>query len=239
MDNNFEDSFDDFGFKPLTKGLGFHHSLQEKSRIKSSLKIKSESLKSDLDLRAKKLLAPETDDSASTLTKPVTHMGDLAAFYKPSEVCHDNIPKLKEISRESVDYRFFDAPMFLRLSAWTLDLAFIFIMFLCTISSVFLLADMPFDLLSQVMLSNDILVSFAGMYVTLYFLYFSILDMTEHSSFGKFFFKIKVISTHDENLSFSGSVLRTFYSLLSFCSMGILTILSLTDQMSKTRVVQK
>ena len=35
---------DDFDFKPITKGLGFHHSLQEKSKIKSDLKLQAESL---------------------------------------------------------------------------------------------------------------------------------------------------------------------------------------------------
>lgn len=239
MDNNFEDNFDDFEFKPLTKGLGFHHSLQEKSKIKSHLKMKSDALKSDLDTRAKKLLAPEQSTPSSSFTKPVTHMGDLAAFYKSPGNDVESIPKLKEISRENVDYRFFDAPMFLRLSAWAVDITLIFLMFLCTISSVFFIADMPFDILSKVMVSSNILISFFGMYVALYLLYFSILDMTEHSSFGKALFKIKVISTHEDNLDFSTSFLRAVYSLASCCFMGMITMLSLSDQISKTRVVQK
>lgn len=235
---DFDDNMDDFDFKPITKGLGFHHSLQEKAKIKSDLKLQAESLKSDLDERAKKLLS---DGSANSLnmaqTKPSTHMGELSPFYDNAPKVED-IPKLRDVAGRQTEYRFFDAPMSLRLKAWSVDILAILTMFTTTIASLFVLADMPFDTLARVMISSDIAPSLLAIFSLFYVLYFSILDKTTHSTIGKSLFGMRLIGTRDE-MNLSLSALKSILSLVSILSMGMLTVLSIPDQLSHTRVVQK
>lgn len=231
---DFDDSMDDFDFKPITKGLGFHHSLQEKSKIKTDLKMQSESLKADLDERAKKLLGEAVPLKTQ---KNVTHMGELSPFYaEPSHV--EEIPRLRDISEKKVAYRYFDAPMGIRFKAWLIDISIVFAMFTVTVGSLFIFAEMPFDVLAKVMISSDIAPSMLAVFSLLYVLYFSILDRTPHSTVGKSLCDIRVIA-HNGELTLTQTALKSVVGLASVLSMGILTILSITDQFSKTRVIQK
>lgn len=239
MDNNFNDSFDDFDFRPITDGLGFHHSLQEKSKIKSDLKMKSEALKSDLDTRAKKLLGESMEETKVATHSSPTHMGDLSAFYNTPEKNIEEIPKLQKVVGESTDYRFFDAPMFLRFSAWLMDTMIIATMLFSIVSLAFFAVDIDLAHFSELIFSSEIGGSFLLMFGMLYLIYFSILDMTSYSSFGKAAMKIKVVSSNKEKFGFLRSFGRSLFSLVSVASMGMITMLSFSDQMTKTRVVQK
>lgn len=229
---DFDDTMDDFDFKPLTKGLGFHHSLQEKTKLKTDLKLQSESLKSDLDERAKKLLSDSSHQTMKT-----THMGELSPFYEEIPTL-DEIPSLKNITDKKIEYRYFDAPMNLRLKAWVMDMGVIITMFAVTVGSLFLLVDMPFDVLAKVMISADIAPSMLLIFSLFYVFYFSTLDKTAHSTLGKNFFNIKVIGMR-EDMTLLLSTFKCILSLFSIVSMGMLTVLSVPDQISKTRVVQK
>lgn len=231
---DFDDSMDDFDFKPITKGLGFHHSLQEKSKIKTDLKMQSESLKADLDERAKKLLG---EARPLKNNQNVTHMGELSPFYaEPSNV--DEIPRLRDIAEKKINFRYFDAPMGIRFKAWMIDISIVFTMFVLTICSLFVFAEMPFDILAKVMITNDLGPSMLAVFSLFYVLYFSTLDKTPHSTVGKSLCNIRVIGQHGE-LTLIQTTLKSLLGLVSVLSMGILTILSLTDQISKTRVIQK
>ena len=74
--NDIESIFDgDLDFKPLTKGLGFHHSVKDKKEVSQSLIQKSMELKSDLESRAT-ILNNNSNHAIST------NMGDLSPFYE-------------------------------------------------------------------------------------------------------------------------------------------------------------
>ena len=189
MANEIDDMMDDFEFKPLTKGLGFHHSLTEKSEVRKELNSRTEEIHTDIDERAKMLLKSFEEK------KEVTHMGELSPFYENVNESIEDIPKLSDkVEKETI--RFFDAPMFLRLAAYSIDLIVISIMFAMTLISIFVLADLPFDTLSSFMISNDILPSFTFIFFLFYAFYFSVLDKTEYSTVGKNLMNIKVISKY-------------------------------------------
>ena len=63
-------------FKPITDGLGFHHSVKDKKDIAISLKQKSSDLKRDLNIRTRQLA------KESKITSETNDMGELAPFYK-------------------------------------------------------------------------------------------------------------------------------------------------------------
>lgn len=230
---DFDENFDDFDFKPLTKGLGFHHSLQEKNKIKTNLKLQAESLQRDIDERAKRLLGSASQESVST-----THMGDLSPFYTDSSVNVDEIPTLNDIAHTKTEFRYYDAPMAVRLKAWLVDTLVIFSMCAISTGSLFVVSDMPLDALAKVMVSTDILVSLVAIYMLFYMFYFTTLDRTNYSTVGKNLFNLKVVA-HNSEISLKETSLKALLSLVSVLSMGMLTMLSLTDQVSKTRVVQK
>lgn len=232
---DFDENFDDFDFKPLTEGLGFHHSLQEKSKIKSSLRMQAESLKTDLDERAKRLLGDTHSDHSE---QTVNHMGDLSPFYRDNSTNVDEIPSMSDISQNTTEYRYFDAPMSLRLKAWCVDLLVIFAMFAITIGSVFVFSDMPLDSLAKFMISSEIAPSLLAIYGMFYIFYFSTLDRTNYSTIGKNLFNLKMVGSYYD-VSLRDSLLKSLLSLVSVLSMGMITMLSLTDQISKTRIVQK
>jgi uncharacterized RDD family membrane protein YckC len=111
-------------------------------------------------------------------------------------------------------------------------------MFAVTLVTIFLAADLPFDLLNKVMVSSEIVPSFILIFSLFYTFYFSITDKTAHSSFGKKLAKIKIVYD-DADMSLVKSFSRTLVSIISLLSCGVLTMLSVTDAITNTRVVQK
>lgn len=233
MNNDLEkelEALEDFDFKPITEGLGFHHSIAEKSKIKTELKSQQKSLRKDLEKRSQLLKVSHNDQRPH-----VEHMGELAAFYENPTIDTSNIaPLIKTEERPDV----VDVSMFTRFSAWIVDLLVISFMFATSIISIFALADMPYDLLNPVMISKDIVTSFGTLFLMFYIFYFSFLDKTEYSTLGKRLFNIKLIGMTKRPSLFK-TFNRTLLSLLSVFTLGLLTLLSLQDSLTDTKVVKR
>jgi uncharacterized RDD family membrane protein YckC len=239
FEQEIDDLMDEFDFKPITKGLGFHHSLAETSKIKTELNAQSIELKNELDTRSKKLLSSFGDNkktSPSIETNEVTHMGELAPFYN-QKTKQEEIPKLFE-TEEMEEIRFHNASMSHRFFAYVVDLGIILFMFAVTFVTIFIAADLPFDFINKIMVSNEILPSFILIFALFYTFYFSITDKTAHSSFGKKLLRIKIVYD-DADMSLVKSFSRTLVSIIALLSFGVLTMLSVTDAITNTRVVQK
>lgn len=231
-----EDLFEDFDFKPITKGLGFHHSLQESSQVKTDLSAQSESLKRDLEMRSEKVLS----DSINLNKTKAPNMGELAPFYEDSEKPFNKAPKLSDKLGDQIEVRFHNASTSYRAMAFMIDVIVVSSMFILCLGSILLFAEFPFSYLDKMMISNDILVSFIALYLMFYTFYFTFLDKTEHSSFGKKMMGIKVVtSLESKNISLLNSFYRTLLSFVSIISLGIFSLLSLDSSMTNTRVVQK
>lgn len=234
--DNIDEAFEDFDFKPLTKGLGFHHSLQETSQIKTDLNMQSESLKRDLEMRSDKVLS----DSLSDNHKKPVNMGELAPFYADSEKAFNKAPKLSDTLSDEIELRYHDASNTYKAGAWFIDVILVSAMFILCLGSIFLFAEFPFSYIENIMVSNDIFFSFVSLYLMFYVFYFTFLDKTDHSTFGKKMMGIKVVTTlESKNISLVSSCYRALLSFVSILSLGIFTILSLDSVLTNTRVVQK
>ncbi|MEX1099434.1 MAG: hypothetical protein WEB87_03340, partial [Bacteriovoracaceae bacterium] len=159
---------EDLPFKPLTKGLGFHHSLKNKKELKSSLKEKSKDLERDLLERAS-YLQKQKSNSSKDLS-----MGDLAPFYKTEEKKEWDLELSAQTVQPEQTSSFSNAGLFPRFAAFLADLLIVG----STLALIFLGALAASGLLIE--LSTEALLSLfasaaAPMGVLLYFFYFSFL----------------------------------------------------------------
>lgn len=236
MNDNFDqelDQMDDFEFKPITKGLGFHHSISEKSKVETDLKSQQKSLQEDLKRNTERIL--NKIPSPSVEKKHVEHMGELAAFYNPTAIDTKNIAPL--VKEEEVEV-LADASMGIRLMAWLVDVAVVTFMFITAIVSIFMVADMPFDSLSPLFFTSDIGTNFVVLFMMFYVFYFSFLDKTEFSTLGKRLFDIKLISMTSAP-SFLNTTLRTILTFVSVLTLGLFSMLSLQDSLTNTKVIKR
>ena len=237
MDNNLEkelEQMDEFDFKPITDGLGFHHSIAEKSKIKTKLNSQQKSLQKDLENRAQLL---KSSKSNTTLEQPhVEHMGELAAFYNPQEINTANIAPL--VREDERPYVMSEVSMTTRFFAWIVDLAVVSFMFTTAMISILFAADMPFDTLSPFMISNDLSTSFITIFLMFYIFYFTFLDKTDYSTLGKRLFNIKLSGMIQSPTLFK-TFNRTILSLCSVLTLGLLSMLSLQDSLTDTKVVRR
>lgn len=232
MNDNYDqdlEQFDDFEFKPITKGLGFHHSLAEKSKVETHLKSQQKSLQEDLELRSQKIVSSNFQDK-----NHVEHMGDLAAFYHTTELDPSNIAPL--VKEEEVDV-VSDANFGVRFAAWLVDFMVVSFMFITAIVSIFAVTDMPFDNLSPLFFTSDIGTNFVILFVMFYMFYFSFLDKTEHSTPGKRLFNMKLVGMTAKP-TYLKTVLRTSLTFVSVFTLGLFSLLGLQDSLTNTKVIK-
>ena len=231
LENELE-SMDEFDFKPITEGLGFHHSIEEKSKIKTRLNSQKKSLQKDLENRVQ-VLQTSTPD-----TKPhVEHMGELAAFYNTEEFNPANVaPLVKE--EEITETVMSEVSMGIRFTAWVVDVAVVAFMFGTAMVSILFTADMPFDLLNPIMVSSDLSTGLLGIFTMFYIFYFTFLDKTEYSTLGKRLFNLKLVGMM-KSPSLFNTFNRTILSMCSVFTLGLLSLLSLQDSLTDTKVVRR
>ena len=137
VDQLFEESFE---FKPITKGLGFHHSIKDSHEIRTSLKKQQLELKDNLDLRAQQLNKPIKKLEA-------TNMGDLAPFYQEQKQESVSIDiAVNDESQEIQDlpsHIGVEASMMSRFGAWVLDVIIVNALFSIAFISMMLTSSTP------------------------------------------------------------------------------------------------
>ena len=234
--NQFENEVDqllnDFDVKPITNGLGFHHSLKEKKEIKIDLKNQSKLLKSEMETRLDQL------QSKNEKSKKVVDMGELAPFYqdKPRSVDLKSIPKLGE--QAEIKVTFSEANIFARSVAWSFDIFMICLFLMTTFAAMFYSANISMAFFEELLASGELAITLSIFSIMYYVFYFSFLDRTEFSTLGKNLLNMKVVSTR-KNLSLIRSFSRTIFSLFSISLLGLPVILGMQDKLFDTKVVNK
>lgn len=225
---------DNFDFKPITEGLGFHHSLKDEKEVRVDLNKQSRALKRELETRVDQLQKPTTVD-----IKP--NMGDLAPFYTNTTESQTTTLPVTEVVEEEV----IEAPNYILASttkkfmAWSVDF-FLLISVLClTMASIIFFADLPMEIISTFMLFDEIPTSALTIFTLFYLFYFSFLDKTAHSTFGKRLFGLTVTGFDEKQISFSKSFYRAFMTVISIPFLGLPLFLNLQDKLTDTIVIEK
>ena len=230
--DELEKFFEELNFKPITKGLGFHHSVKDKSEVRTSLKARSIDLKKDF---AKKQIEIEKSKSNFN-TQNKVNMGELAAFY--------NEPEIEEVTtlfvEASNDSTVELATVANRFGAWLVDLTLIFSMQIILIGTVVVTAKIPLDTFDSLVPANGTLESFSILTAMFYIFYFTFFDKTNFSTPGKNLLGLKLIAvTESEKVSILQSFSRSLISLISIPLLGLVSLLNLTDSWSDTKVCKK
>ena len=238
MSDKFEQEvdnlLDNFDVKPITTGLGFHHSLKDQKEIKTDLKAQSKLLKSEFETRVSNL-------KRSSETSKAVDMGELAPFYTDqSDLIAREIKETMVISEPDEDkVEIVEAGIGIRFTAWAIDVAILASFLLITFAFVAYFLEFSLSFIRDLYNYGDLKTSLAVMGLMYYVFYFSFLDKTDFSSIGKNLLGLKLYSENGKRISLFKSITRTLFSLISIPTLGIPVLLGLQDQLFSIKVTKR
>ena len=207
--------------KPLSKGLGFHHSLKDKKEVRLNLNQKSEMLRKDL------LLAQVKSEKIS--------MGDLSPFYE-NKYFEKTVEEVSPADLINLKSNFVSATWDLRISAYLMDLVYTMILFSMIVCMGLLLSGLSLEAIT--MHWRGMAISLSPLYVLIYLFYFSFLDKTKNSTLGKRTMGIRIVSLNDStNVSIVSTFVRSLITLFSVATFGLTTLLNFHGRISETKIV--
>lgn len=234
IDHEIEDLLDNFEFKPVTEGLGFHHSLKEKKHIATNLNQTADSLKADIEARVNILTKNENIQPATGVNR-----GELAPFYddtaKVELAAHEIVLSENESSAD-----FLTSSMAIRCLAWLVDLVILLTSMIVTFASIVFFAELPLETISVFMISDQMLLSFGFISIMYYIFYFTFLDKTAYSTLGKNLLGLKLVSLKKtKRVSLMQSFFRVALTLISIPLLGLPILLGIHDKLTETQVLAK
>ena len=225
-----DELFDDFDFKPLSPGLGFHHGNKASEAVKEATRVVNE--RASVNRPAPR---PSHPFEQHRLTQPTSEgprdfiQNDLALFYQSHTAPEVDLLSPLAAPRAS-------APVVLRLVAFLLDLILIAGMTAATLGAVSFLTDLPVSsALAQLdaTMWTTALVLFSGYFL----LYFTLLESAQGKSLGKDLLGLELQA--NEGLSMAVVCLRTLATLLGFISLGLTNAVELPAKLTATRIVRQ
>lgn len=229
LDLLFDEEFD---FKPITKGLGFHHSIKEQTEVKASLKQQQGELKEQLTKRAKSLNQNKLHPTANS-------MGDLAPFYQEQKKKDISID-LNETpaSVESDSDNESDVSMFIRMGAWVIDMIIVLTLFTISFALMMYASQTPLEVVKRLIMSSELFMFVTPIFGIFYVFYFSFFDKTTFSTPGKRIAGIKVVNSKDQNISMVQALMRSLITIISALTFGLLVILDAQCKITDTKIVR-
>lgn len=218
------DDFDDLDkltFKPVTKGLGFHHDKKDKP-------IKRQKIKSAPSQEYKNIVNPETTKKQPFDNETVSR-DDLGMFYANQTETFEE-PREEELPPIEVC-----APVVKRLTAWLIDLFLVAIFWGVTVASFVIFSKIHIASILNVVTLTELGIFSASLFVLFYLSYFTILDLSITP--GKAAMGIKLVSKNEEKVAASLTFVRSLVTLLSFAFLLLPTIFDLQGKASQTKVI--
>lgn len=215
-------AMDDFelDFKPITSGLGFHH--QKSTEVKPVI--------------TEKTVAMNTVNSFTSPKKEMNvYQNDLSMFYNQSQQAPSEMimPELK--IEEEVTVRL--ATKTQRFFAYTTDLLLVTSVLALVVTVMARTIRMD---LSEVwsLYPNEITPLVLTLFCGFYLLYFSIFEMSGHSTLGKNLFGLRVRSIDNKPLSLLTLLMRSTVSLVNFISLGLFSYFDLQSKVTSSKVIR-
>jgi len=219
-------------FKPITKGLGFHHSIKEEKEIKKTLNEKSLDLKNELETRARVLNMKSTQ-----INKTQIDRGDLSPFYQTTVETPLELKAESDIHYSAVENKL-EADLVLRFLAWSIDLAIVFSLIAISSLGVIFLTEMPLSFVRENFAELDIIAISATLVSMMYLFYFSFFDKTKFSTIGKRILGLQVVGINNRPISMVQAFLRATLTLVSILTMGLGSIIKIQDKLTDTKVIK-
>ena len=197
---NFDEN--DFDFKPVTKGLGFHKNKKEEKRVKVTPR------------KANGVINNFTD-SVSTQNNPAMANSDLAAFYSDQkQQISDYSEVKKKVNKVKKINRLQKAPMFNQFAGFAIDMILIMMATGITVALLMLISGLEYNLLIQSLGELEIAKYILSLFVIYFVSYFTILDVA--GTVGKSMMSVHLVNIEGKKLKLKHTFIRTCITLLSF-----------------------
>jgi uncharacterized RDD family membrane protein YckC len=214
---------EDFDFKPITSGLGFHQ--QKVSEVKPAF-IETPIAK-----------VPERKVVAARESAQL-YQNDLSLFYgqttsHPSIKTSVTAPEMK--TRKTKIYRVASGAE--RVTAYLIDLSVV--VSLLGVMMTAMARSMEMDLMQAWgQYPNEITPLVVTLFCGFYLIYFSIFEKASSSTLGKNIFNLKVLDLDEKSVSFSALLVRSVVTLTNYVSLGLFSYFNLQNKITHTKVVK-
>ncbi len=221
-----EDDFlmEDFDFKPITSGLGFHQ--PKPADVKPVF--------------TERTMPAQTSAGPLPRSAPKKEMtvyqNDLSMFYNQPQN-NNHVAQTVVPEAPSIEDSFRVAKRSLRISAYLVDLFFIVSVLAMVVTVMARTINM--DLMEvwsayPQEITPLVVILFTGFYL----IYFSVFEKSPGSTIGKNIYSLKVVDSSNGPLSFSALMLRTFITLTNFISLGLFSYFDLQNKVTNSKVIK-
>lgn len=207
---NIKFDYDEFSFRSVNQGLGFHQ--------KTENPLRQQTIKSDK--KFEKIERPKEQIQKKQIIEVALPQVIAVAVEKKAALPLKKSPNLVDV--------FF---------AYTIDLALITGTFLFSIGMMFLIASFMVEVESLgLLLTSSFLSVAAALYSGIYLIYFSILDVS--GTPGKNIYKFKLVKATGNEATFKESFARALVCLLSAIAFFVPVFLDFHSKLSDSKNIQ-
>jgi uncharacterized RDD family membrane protein YckC len=223
-----EDFFEDFDFRPVTEGLGFHHAKKNEEAIQMARALVAEKSSASRS-------APRSEHPFTNLQTP---LGPPAQAYVQSDLSlfyNQTVATAPQDTAEPTQVRL--APRAVRAVAFVMDLMVLLVMMWMTFGAVEVFTELPL-LGSLVTGQTDMLLSATMLFSGYFVIYFTILEKFQGASLGKELLGLRIVDGHLNPISLVRAASRSVVTLVGFLSLGFTAWMDLTGKVTDTQVVR-
>jgi uncharacterized RDD family membrane protein YckC len=217
---------DEIDFKPITSGLGFHHSkIQDVKPVFTEKTI------------ATPVLTPMNSPNLNRAESPV-YQNDLSLFYNNSQNPSIPVVPLKTGQPEDkVETYYSEASRGQRVMAYFLDLTLIGS--LLSIVLIVMARTISMDLLEVwTNYPNEITPLFIILFSGFYLIYFSVFEKGLSSTFGKNMLGLRVVNLNNSSQTMGMLTLRSVITLFNFLTFGLFSWFDLQNKVTHSKVIR-
>lgn len=240
-------------FKPMTKGLGFHHepkkqafkpAPQEAKPIVHTKSLPTQGMPTNAARAQKQSFVPMADLSKDNQKTTNNHIpSGLEAFYSTNNSALANSASVestffeeKNKTSAKIGKKYQSAPAVYQLSAYVIDILLICSFVIFTAALLVLASGIELSMYSRIISQQDLLVFAVAMFSIYYLLYFTILDAS--STPGKTIFGLKLVKTDGRPVAVKDSFFRAIISLISGVALFLPLMLDFHGKLTDTKVVK-
>ncbi len=221
---------DDFEFKPLTSGLGFHNQAKTIEVAKTPDPVAKQVSMPKQTSMPRQTQAPQTMRSHQEM-EPFSN--DLSMFYGKETLTPVQFPETA--LKEEVVYK--KAASSERVLSYFIDLSFIAA--LNSMIMVFVAWNVGMDLTELFSIYPDEMTPIAmTLFCGTYLIYFSVFEKTASSTLGKSFLNLRVVTNDQKNATWVTLLMRSIVGLANFISLGLFSYFDLANKVTNTKVVR-
>lgn len=225
-----DELFDDFDFKPLSKGLGFHHANKSEEAVKEATRVMVER---SAPVRA---TAPARSQHPFEQHRLAQGAGEAQRDYVQNDLALFYAAKTEpQIQTEEAYMPVLPASKSLRLAAFSVDMIVVGGLAVGTLQSVSWLTGLnvwsEMWLLEPTMLTAMVLV-FSGYFL----LYFTLLEKFQGKSLGKDLMGLTLAT--EQRPQMTSLFMRSLITLLGFLSLGLTNAVDLPGLITNTKVTR-